>query len=470
MPPPSATVPVQESEAPTSLDQMLGLAPHAGAPEKGAFPVAAQNEAPRLPATIPAGPGPAGPGPAGLPGTLDPDGILVSAGSKSTRGAHRRRSDAKVGVVASHKGLVAVAVVAVAAAVITSVVAMGSSPSSRRLAVQTTKVTTPTVKNAVTAKHVTSSPTVSVPLHSGSQDPRPLVTIRVGNDKPINVVLDTGSVGLRVFSNMVPTGVGKGINVTGTQDSIEYADGTTLNGPVSYALIHIGKLTTTSVVPFELAQSVACDPNIPVCPANAGGSGLEQFGIDGIMGIGMGGNYQDDPTTNPFLLLPAPYRGGWSISMAGGGSTLPASGALVFGAHDPTNPAAQFSLQQGEGPNDGMPTWDDWISLCWDVGGLSDCDLTVFDSGTSVTILEGSAFADAETDDPGEIALLNSGTSISAAQQVDGNPLWSFSSGSGPLSTVLVEPAGVNIINSGAQAFYSFKVTYDETHGDIYLS
>jgi hypothetical protein len=296
------------------------------------------------------------------------------------------------------------------------------------------------------------------------------VTIRIGNDKPISVVLDTRSVGLRVFSNVVPTGAGKGINVTRTQDEAEYGDGTTLDGPVAFALIHIGKLTTSAVVPFELAESVTCDPTIPGCPADGGGPGLEQFGVDGIMGIGMGGNYQGDPTTNPFLLLPAPYRDGWSIDMSGGVSTLPAKGALVLGARDPANPSAQFSLEQGEQPNDGMPTWNDWFNLCWDVAGLNDCDLTLFDSGTSMTILSGSAFADSETDDPGQIALLSSGTSISASQETDSNPLWSFTSGNGPLSTVLVEPQGANMINSGAQAFYSFKVTYDEVNGDIFLS
>jgi hypothetical protein len=412
-------------------------------------------------------------GPSGLLGTLDPDGILVTAGSTPTRGRHRRHSDKKRGVIAGHKGLVAVAVVAVVAAVVISVVAIGKSPTPQKQADQTTKTSktsAPVVKKTVTAKHVTSSPEVSVPLHSGSQDPRPIVTIRVGNDRPINVVLDTGSVGLRVFSNVLPTGIGKGINVTSTQDSIEYGDGTTLNGPVAFALVHIGKLTTSAVVPFELAESVTCDPTIPGCPADGGGPGLESFGIDGIMGVGMGGNYQGDATTNPLLLLPAPYRDGWSIAMSGGGSTLPAMGALVLGARDPTNSTAQFSLEQAEQANDGMPTWNDWFNLCWDVAGISDCDLTLFDSGTSMTILSGSAFADSETDDPGENALLNSGTSISAAQEMNGNPLWSFTSGSGPLSTVLVEPEGANMINSGAQAFYSFKVTYDESKGDIYLS
>ena len=61
----------------------------------------------------------------------------------------------------------------------------------------------------------------------------------------------------------------------------------------------------------------------------------------------MGGNYQGDPTTNPLLLLPAPYKDGWSIAMSGGGSTLPATGALVLGAHDPGNPTVTVLPRTG---------------------------------------------------------------------------------------------------------------------------
>src|SRR6202041_1622963 len=88
--------------------------------------------------------------------------------------------------------------------------------------------------------------TMTVALRSPGDDPRPDITVSVGNDAPIHVVLDTGSVGLRVFSNLVPAGVGKGIQITGPQDSIEYVDGTQFSGPVAQALVHIGKLTTTT--------------------------------------------------------------------------------------------------------------------------------------------------------------------------------------------------------------------------------
>ena len=328
-----------------------------------------------------------------------------------------------------------------------------------------------TLSNKHDAAITRHGPTVSIALRSPSDDPRPDITVKVGNDPDLlHVVLDTGSVGLRVFSNLLPTGVGKGIHVTGTQDSIEYVDGTQFSGPVADALVHIGKLTTTRTVPFQFVQNVTCDPQIPDCPAFGGAAQFESDDVDGIMGIGLGGAYQGDPTTNPLLALAAPYRNSWSIQMSGGGVNLPAPGTLVLGASDPANPAAEFSLQQQGATNGGSPTWNDQFNLCWDVGGLSNCELTVFDSGSDLTVLSGSGFSSVPTDAPGEVATLTTGTSVQCSQEVDGNPLWSFDAGGGTMQTVYVEPDGSDWVNSGVQAFYSFNVTYDEAHGEIFLS
>jgi len=313
--------------------------------------------------------------------------------------------------------------------------------------------------------------TVTVALRSPSDDPRPDISVKIGNDPhPLHVVLDTGSVGLRVFSNLVPTGDGKGIDVTAQQDSVEYVDGTQFTGPVAKALVHIGTLTTTRTVAFQLVKKVTCDPQIPYCPASGGAAQFEADDVDGVMGIGLGGAYQGDPISNPLLALAAPYRNSWSIAMSGGAASLPAPGALVLGAPDPDYPQAQFSLQQQGAPADGSPSWNDQFNLCWDVGGLTNCDLTVFDSGSDLTVLSGSGFQSVPTDNPGTVANLTNGTQVECSQEVDGMPLWSFSAGSGTMQTVYVEPEGSDSVNSGVQAFYSFTVTYDEAHGSIYLS
>ncbi len=368
--------------------------------------------------------------------------------------------------------LLPIAAGVVVLAVVASLLAIGSSPSksasgASRAGTHPT-ATTGNKPGVALAHHVD---TVSIPLLSPSDDPRPDITVKVGNDpNPLHVVLDTGSVGLRVFSNLLPTGQGKGIDVTAQQDSVEYVDGTQFSGPVADALVHVGKLMTTRTVPFQLVNSVTCDPQIPYCPASGGAAQFEADDVDGIMGIGLGGAYQGDPTTNPLLSLPAPYRDSWSIAMSGSGVNLPAPGTLLLGAQDPANPAAQFSLQQQGAAADGSPSWNDQFNLCWDVGGLSNCDLTVFDSGSDLTVLSGSGFASVPTDAPGQIATLTTGTQVQCSQEVDGNPLWSFDAGGGTMQTVYVVPGGNDSVNSGVQAFYSFTVTYDETHGEIFLS
>lgn len=399
-----------------------------------------------------------------------------SAHSEVAKAGATHRSRVRDGVLRKllkPKALIPIAIIVVAGAMVASVMATAGSSTPKTA---TSKTNTGSGKSGQPVKtkalsHGTApGKTVTIALRSPGNDPRPDITISVGNDRPIHVVLDTGSVGLRVFGSLVPTGVGRGIHVTNQPDSIEYVDGTQLSGPVSDAVIHIGKLTTATPVPFQLVQSVTCDPLNPDCPASGGAPELESIGVDGIMGIGMSGSYPNDPTTNPLLSLAAPYRNSWSIAMQGGGRTLPAPGTLILGAQNPTTPTAEFGLQQQGASSHGLPTWNDQFNLCWTVGGISSCELSVFDSGSDLTILGGTGFANVSTDAPGEIANLSTGTSVQASQEVESSTLWSFSAGGGAMQTVLVEPSGADWVNSGVQAFYSFTVTYNELSGSIFLS
>ncbi len=425
---------------------------------------------PLPPSPFPNGPFPTGPSPfSPFGGGQGPGQPLRPAPVAMLRGdPRRRRLLAKLG---RRSTLLPVAAVIVVVAVVASVLAIGGGSSKSASGTNPSGTRPAGHASKKPATLISRGPTVSIALRSPSDDPRPDVTVKVGNDPvPLHVVLDTGSVGLRVFSNLLPTGRGKGIDITSRSDSIEYVDGTQFSGPVADALVHIGNLATARTVPFQLVQNVTCDVQIPNCPASGGAAQFEADDVDGIMGIGLGGVYQNDPTTNPLLALAAPYRNSWSIQMSGGGANLPAPGTLVLGAHDPASPAAQFSLQQQGATVSGSPSWNDQFNLCWTVGGLSNCELTVFDSGSDLTVLSGSGFASVSTNAPGEVATLTTGTSVQCSQEIDGDPLWSFNAGGGTMQTVYVEPGGSDWVNSGVQAFYSFTVTYDEAHGEISLS
>ena len=446
---PPATIPVQPRQAsgPTPQELLFGTPqPASEVPLSELHPATAEPE------------------------TAEPETAPVAPAMTHS---HTARNRGLRKLLKQQKAMIPIAVLVIAGAMVASVMATASTKPPAKAVTKTSTVGThPSTKplSHGTPPRAATGKTLVVALRSPADDARPDVTVRVGNDGPIHVVLDTGSVGLRVFSNLVPTGINKGIHITGPQDSIEYVDGTQFSGPVAQALVHIGKLTTTTTVPFQLVQSVTCDPTIPDCPASGGASQFEADGVDGIMGIGLTGPYQGDPTTNPLLSLPAPYRNSWSIAMQGGGRTLPAPGTLILGAHNPTAPAADFALQQEGASVHGLPTWNDQFNLCWNVGGISSCELSVFDSGSDLTVLGGTQFASVPTNDPGQIGTLTTGTAVQASQEVDSNPLWSFTSGGGAMQTVIVEPDGMNWVNSGVQAFYSFTVTYNEASGTILLS
>lgn len=466
----------QHATVPTPQDLLFGsLQPTAsdpvtvaGAPTfTSSQPAASQIASTTLTAQEPA-PAPAPSGVAHRDRTRDRDSDPVHVRVRGRNGTLHKLMKPKV--------MIPIAILVIAGAMVASVMATVNTKAPVKALLSTgssksgTHPSTKALSHGKPIPRIATAHTLTIALRSPADDARPDITVRVGDDAPIDVVLDTGSVGLRLFSDLVPTGTGKGIHVTGQSDSVEYVDGTQFSGPVAQALVHVGKLTTTTVVPFQLVQSVTCDPTIPDCPASGGASQFQADGVDGIMGIGLSGPYPGDPTTNPLLSLPAPYRNSWSVAMQGGGRVLPAPGTLVLGAHDPTAPAADFSLQQAGASVHGLQTWNDQFNLCWSVGGISSCELSVFDSGSDLTVLGGTGFASVPTNAPGQIATLTTGTAVQASQEVDSNPLWSFTSGDGAMQTVIVEPSGINWVNSGVQAFYSFTVTYDEVNGSIFLS
>ena len=62
---------------------------------------------------------------------------------------------------------------------------------------------------------------------------RPMVEVRVGNSKPVPVLLDTGSTGLQIYAPVVNTAPGGGVTVTTKRDSITYAGGHRFVGVVA---------------------------------------------------------------------------------------------------------------------------------------------------------------------------------------------------------------------------------------------
>ena len=77
---------------------------------------------------------------------------------------------------------------------------------------------------------------VPLTVQGGQGTPRgadPVVNVRVGGSNPVPVYLDTGSSGLRIFANKVPTGQGSGVTVTSQPSNITYEGGYSFTGVVA---------------------------------------------------------------------------------------------------------------------------------------------------------------------------------------------------------------------------------------------
>ena len=288
----------------------------------------------------------------------------------------------------------------------------------------------------------------------------PTVEVRVGDGRPVPVLLDTGSVGLHLYAGAVPRGSGSGVTVTTRKNSITYIDDTVQRGVVARATITVGSLRTTTPVAFSLVRKVSCTAAVPKCPGQGGLAAAEQRGLYGTLGVGLG----PGPVDNPLVHLAAPYSGSWSISLAG------SLGHLTLGAPIPRETAARFSIPADGKRANGTRTFaDKHAVVCWTVGSQpTTCEYTLFDSGDVGMQFFGGPPGHAPAASGGALV---SGTPVMAAGAASALPFWTFTAGTTTSSdTVHVHPSGNGTVNAAVQSFYAFTVNYDARHGLIALT
>ncbi|MEI6622273.1 MAG: DUF3443 family protein [Actinomycetes bacterium] len=306
---------------------------------------------------------------------------------------------------------------------------------------------------------------VSVPITVlGTPIPEvPTVKVAVGNSAPVPVLLDTGSVGLRVFSQRLPNLSAAGVSVTGTPVVETYEDGSVFNGHCATATVKIGDAATATEVPFQLVDSVTCASFRPNCPKPELANGTA-----GIMGIGL---YPKD-VPNPLEYLAGSLAGSWSVHLSS------ATGSLNLGAADPANSAASFNLtsQGSVGP---VPAWDGHtLNVCWSVKSAAPvCDSTLFDSGAVDMNWWDPVLAQSVG-----VTATPAGTPIPAGLPVTlstssgASPFWSFTTGTQPgVNQVFAQvnpfPGPNSTLASTGMAIYrQFTVTYNLSNGTIKLN
>jgi hypothetical protein len=307
------------------------------------------------------------------------------------------------------------------------------------------------------SRAVTAAVTVKVPIRTidtpGTNGQSGIVEIRVGNSAPFAVMLDTGSVGLRVFPGAwgsKPTSVklsSKKITTTSA--------GQNFKGAIGKASVAFSGVRTTIPVPFQYVNS--SNPYIGLWTAR---------NVYGILGIGTG----KGDLTNPLVALPGSLGLRWSVKFERKIGVVGRLGALVLGAEAPSKTVMDFELPSLDKNVNGALLWDDQEAQgCWRFGNTPEwCGDTWFDSGFTKMRVKGLIFKRLPR---GANGLLRTGTRVELAAPGSAYVAHRFVSGNqASRNYVRVIPAGVGVINTGNSFYFDYTVTYNVAIGQIYFS
>lgn len=307
------------------------------------------------------------------------------------------------------------------------------------------------------SRAVTAPVKVKVPIRTidtpGTNGQNGIVEIRVGNSAPFAVMLDTGSVGLRVFPGAwgnKPTSVklsSKKITTTSV--------GQNFKGAIGKASMTFSGVSTTFPVPFQYVNSSS--PYTGLWTAR---------NVYGILGIGTG----KGDLTNPLVALPGSLGLRWSVNFERKTGGVGRLGALVLGAEAPTNTAMDFELPSLDKNVNGALLWDDYAAQgCWRFDNTPEwCGDTWFDSGFTKMRVKGLVFKRLPQ---GINGLLRTGTRVEFAAPGSAYVAHKFVSGNqASRNYVRVIPAGVGTINTGNSFYFDYTVTYNVAIGHVYLS
>lgn len=283
------------------------------------------------------------------------------------------------------------------------------------------------------------------------------VMIRLGKSQPFRVMLDTGSVGLRLFPAAPQVGIGK----SKTQTNLPNGD--QVQAVIGKAKMSIGKTETTQAITYQ---------RIP--QTNPWIDGWQNQNVQGILGIGL----KDSAVPNPLRFLPGKQGLVWSVKFSRVGV-----GSLVLGDSIPTNSLMHFPLPADGNQLVGNPenVWNDHAAPgCWtfrapgriavveQVEQVEHCVNTWFDSGFPIMRIKGAQFkalkltpTNALVPDT-EVRLAAPGSAFAPAAFRAGDQ--------GSRNTTRVADVGRSVINTGNSYFFDYRIYYSVATGDIYLT
>jgi hypothetical protein len=261
------------------------------------------------------------------------------------------------------------------------------------------------------------------------------------DSKPSNVMLSTGSTGLRILADRA----GSLTRRTGRSAAGSYGSGIRLHGEEAKGTFAVG-LARGGETSFEVVDSVDCLPEVPNCPAADLGVPL-MFGrlFPGILGIGLMGPPPSTCCTNPLPSL----AGGVGRSYVVHGNI--AAPSLTLNPDSAT--VANFTM---------VPSALGWSRGCVSFTGTEPnevCGGVLFDTGSTQMVVTTTGIARAGSVPLHTPVTLRVGT-------------WShlFEVGSGTAQRVVVERGNANSILVGLAYMQDFDVYYDFANAQIGLA
>ena len=280
-----------------------------------------------------------------------------------------------------------------------------------------------------------------------------LAPVSVNGSPPIDVLVDTGSVGLRVFAQDL---AGTSITVTSEACSAEFGNGDTLVGHVATGMLAFGTATATAPIAFQLVEQFRCAAGATDCDLASGNATYyTQSGIHGILGIGLRAGDPAD-VYNPLAQLGIDH---FAIT---GGSFMATTASLEL-AGDLAGFTARSLPAAGKLPN-GTPAWsDDGAMACFHVAGAAvnpACTQVIFDTGSNLDVIYAPHLPASQLSSgalaPG-LAFDASSTGFDFA----------FTTGTTPSRDLVLVDNTEAFALLGIEAFLRDDISYDLVHGEI---
>ncbi|MCB0915430.1 MAG: DUF3443 family protein [Actinobacteria bacterium] len=283
----------------------------------------------------------------------------------------------------------------------------------------------------------------------------PVVMASVGGGDPVPLLLDTGSAGLRIFTDDV--GDQAVVDPATEDETISFVDGTTYVSDKAIAPVTLGSVALPAPVPVALVREVTCEPEASACEPGIDAS--KASGVHGILGVDM--DTGDYTLPSPLLYLPD-FRS-FTVSYLD-----EQAGELRPGLPE-DDPIAEWDLIPVDS---GVPDVDGWaqdFDACWALkGNRPSCLPTSFDTGSTDLVVPPSLPGAPPPSGADEYLTADQGPVELFAAQGDGEPIWRLQPGDDASDSAYVGAdgdLGYDGVLAGAPLFYAFDVGFDQEAG-----